>query len=232
MTRKETISENIKNVRERIAEAAVKSGRKPEDIKLVCVTKNFPVSDINYAIECGITCIGENRVQELLSKLDYIAPKEVHLIGHLQTNKVKQIVGKTDLIESVDSAKVLLEIEKRSEQAGVFTNVLFEVNTSDEASKTGAARGQIYEMCELAGQLRFVSVRGLMTIAPIYIKDVSNTLHFGNTRELYLDIAEKKYNNISMDFLSMGMSGDFEEAIRCGSNMVRLGSAIFGKRIY
>lgn len=226
------IAENIKQVRERIAEAALRAGRNPEEITLVAVTKNFPAEDVCAALRCGVTCVGENRVQELVEKYDAAPEANWHIIGHLQTNKVKYIVGKTKLIQSVDSVKLLDEIELRSKNAGVISDVLLQVNTSGEESKFGVLPCELEPLLAHVESLSNVRVKGLMTIAPIHIADVSNTLHFSNTHELYLDIKQRKYNNICMEIMSMGMSGDFEEAIACGSNMVRVGSSIFGKRQY
>ena len=233
MTEREmSIAENLKRVRERIANAAQKAGRSPEEIKLICVTKNFGVEDMAAALACGVTAVGENRVQELCDKYDKVHPKEWHLIGHLQTNKVKYIIDKVDLIQSVDSLHVLEEIEKQAAKKGAVANILLQVNTSGEETKFGASVEDTYALAEAASGMAHIKVRGLMTIAPLYVKNMTTMLHFDNTRKLYIDIKQKKYDNISMDFLSMGMSGDFEEAIACGSNMVRIGSAIFGKRDY
>lgn len=171
-------------------------------------------------------------MQELCDKFEQVHPKQWHLIGHLQTNKVKYIIDKADMIQSVDSLRLMEEIEKQAEKKDVTANILFQVNTSGEETKFGASVEEIYRLAEAAVAMRHIKVRGLMTIAPLYVKNVTSILHFDNTRKLYLDIKEKKYDNISMDYLSMGMSGDFEEAIACGSNMVRVGSAIFGKRDY
>lgn len=226
------IKQNIESVRARIAAAALRAGRAPEEITLVAVTKNFPAEDICAALACGIEQVGENRVQELVEKYDAVSGADWNIIGHLQTNKVKYIIGKTKLIQSVDSVKLLDEIERRSAQAGVVTDVLLQVNTSGEQTKSGVLPQEIWPLLEHVETLKCVRVRGLMTIAPIYISDVSSTLHFDNTRALFLDIKSRKYNNICMEILSMGMSGDFEEAIACGSNMVRVGSLIFGKREY
>ncbi len=230
--RERQIKENIEMVRMRIAQAAARCGRSADEITLIAVTKNFSAEDINFALAHGITHIGENRVQEMTDKFDAVDETKWNLIGHLQTNKVKYIIGKTELIQSVDSIKLLDEIEKRSAAAGLVTNVLIQVNTSGEQTKSGVLPQEIWSLLAHVEELKNVKVKGLMTIAPLYIKDVSNSLHFDNTRKLYLDIKGRKYNNISMEILSMGMSGDFEEAIACGSNMVRVGSLIFGKREY
>ena len=226
------IASNINCVRERIANAAQQSGRKAAEIRIICVTKNFPAHIIRYALENGAGIFGENRVQELLDKYDAIHPEQWHLIGHLQTNKVKYIIDKVSLIQSVDSTRLLEEIERQAQKHGVTANVLLQVNTSGEESKFGASPDEIYRLCEKAAELKHVKVSGLMTIAPLCVSEVATRLHFANTRRLYLDIANRKYDNVSMECLSMGMSADFETAILEGSNMVRVGSAIFGKRIY
>ena len=233
MTKRELeISDNIKRIREKIANAAHRSGRSENDITLVCVTKNFSPDDMNIAINCGVSDIGENRVQEMCEKYDFVQGARWHVIGHLQTNKVKYIVDKASLVQSVDSVHLLQEIERQAAKKNIAANVLLQVNTSGEESKFGISPDGLYELCETASHMTHVKVRGIMTIAPICVDGVSNRLHFDNTRKLCIDIKEKKYDNICMDYLSMGMSGDFEEAIECGSNMVRIGSAIFGKRVY
>lgn len=226
------ICENIKKVKHKIAEAAAKVGKKAEDITLVGVTKNFPVSDIEYAVKHGIKIAGENRVQELMEKYDNVHPESWHLIGHLQKNKVKYIAGKVDLIHSVDSCELLSEINKQAGKNSVVQKVLIQVNTSNEESKFGCDPKEIHRIMEFASSLDNVKVKGIMTIAPLYVENVTARLHFDNTHKLYIDIKENKYDNIDMDILSMGMSSDFEEAILAGANMVRVGSAIFGKRIY
>lgn len=226
------ISENIKKIGERIENACARAKRSPEDITLVTVTKNFPATDIEYALRHGIKIAGENRVQELMEKYDKVFPEAWHLIGHLQKNKVKYIAGKVDLIHSVDSAALLSEIDRQSKKCGVVQKVLIQVNTSGEESKFGCAPDEIYEILESASQFENIKVKGIMTIAPIYVKGVTARLHFDNTHKLYIDIKENKYDNIDMDILSMGMSSDFEDAILSGANMIRVGSAIFGKRNY
>lgn len=228
----QVIEDNIKRLRQRIYDAAAASGRKTEDIKIVCVTKSFPPDVVTLALESGLDVFGENRVQELISKYDLVKPKEWHMIGHLQTNKVKYIVDKVSLIQSVDSIRLLEEIERQSEKRSVISNVLLQVNTSGEKSKFGVSPDGIWPLLEKAATLKHVKVRGLMTIAPLCDNEVAIRLHFANTHKLYLDIKEKKYDNVSMESLSMGMSGDFEAAILEGSNMVRIGTWIFGNRIY
>lgn len=230
--REKEIDENIKRVREKIANAAYKSGRDEKDITLVCVTKNFPTQDMNAAISCGIENVGENRVQEMCEKYDDVKGAKWHLIGHLQTNKVKYIIDKADMIQSVDSIRLLEEIQRQAEKKNIKKDILLQVNTSGEKTKFGSSIDELYEIIEKASSMKNITVKGIMTIAPLCVSGVSDRLHFDNTYKLYIDIKEKKYDNICMEYLSMGMSGDFENAIACGSNMVRIGSAIFGKRIY
>ena len=224
------IADNIARISERIAIAADKSGRRPEDIKLVCVSKNFPPDMLNTALACGVTCLGENRVQEFLEKHAQVCPSEWHLIGHLQTNKVKNVIGKADMIQSVDSVHLLNEIDRRSEEMGVTAKVLFQVNTSGEESKFGVSPDEINVLVERIQVLKHVKAYGIMTIAPLCVDKIATRLHFVNTQRLYIDMQQNKYDNIDMEYLSMGMSGDFEDAILAGSNMVRIGSSIFGSR--
>ncbi len=226
------ISDNLEQIRKRIDEAAKKSGRTGKDITLVAVTKTHPPEAINEAIDCGVTDIGENKVQEIMEKYDKVKPVRWHLIGHLQTNKVKYIIDKVYMIHSVDSIHLMDEIERQAEKHNIVMKILIQVNISGEESKFGISPDEIDEMLNHAETLHHVKVCGLMTIMPIVNNNVSNRLHFVNIKKIYIDISEKKYNNITMDYLSMGMSGDFEMAISEGSNMVRIGSAIFGERKY
>ena len=216
--------ENYAEVTERIAIAAKKSGRRAEDIHLLAATKTIPVEVINHAIKSGVTLIGENRVQELLSKLDYYDQSATrHLIGHLQTNKVRQVVGKVSMIESVDSVKLAAEISRRSEELGIVTDILVEINIGGEESKSG-----ITEISSLSG----IKVEGLMTIPPICEKIEENLRYFDQMRNLFVDISAKKIDNVNMSYLSMGMSDDYEAAILCGANIVRVGTRLFGRRNY
>ncbi len=224
--------DNLQEVKQRIAEAAKAAGNVPESVKLIAVTKTHGVDVINEAISLGITDIGENKVQEVCEKIEHVAPVKWHLIGHLQTNKVKHIVDKVSLIHSVDSIKLLDEIEKQSKIHDKISNVLIQVNISGEETKFGIKPDDIERMIEHTEKLTNVKIRGLMTIAPIIYENFTNKIHFDNIRRIFIDIQGKKYDNSTMEYLSMGMSGDFEEAIRCGSNMVRVGSAIFGQRDY
>lgn len=228
-----SLEERLKDVNERIARAAEKSGRKREDITLIAVTKTHPTDLINEAIALGVTDIGENKVQEVVNKYDDVS-KNVnwHLIGHLQSNKVKYIIDKVKLIHSVDSIKLLDEIERQAVKHGVKKEVLIQINISGEESKFGIKPEEVYEYMEYAKNLTAVTISGLMTVAPKVDNPVANTLHFDNINKIYVDIQQKKYDNVNMKYLSMGMSGDFEVAIENGANMVRVGSAIFGLRKY
>lgn len=228
------IEYNLAVIRQKIADAAKESGRKPEDVKLMAVTKTVEPIFINHAIDCGIDLIGENKVQEFLSKKPYLKLDgcEAHLIGHLQTNKVRQIVSEVSMIQSVDSIKLAREISKRSEAAGKTTECLIEVNIGDEESKTGLDLSLLMQTLEEISLLPSIKVKGLMTIPPICDDDSKLRKYFSQMNEIFVDIKAKKIDNIDMSILSMGMSGDYEQAVRCGSNLVRVGSAIFGPRLY
>ncbi len=228
------IEENLKYIREDIASAALASGRKPEEVSLMAVTKTVESRFINHAIKNGISLIGENKVQEFLFKepeLDLNNCK-AHLIGHLQSNKVKKIVGRVETIQSVDTVSIAKEIGKRSVEAGVLTKILLEVNVGNEESKFGFMPQEVFEKaCEIA-EIDGVLIDGLMCVAPICEKDAEIRAVFSNMRRLFIDIGAKKIDNINMNTLSMGMSGDYKQAILEGANLVRVGSAIFGARIY
>ncbi|MBE7015577.1 MAG: YggS family pyridoxal phosphate-dependent enzyme [Ruminococcaceae bacterium] len=229
-----SIENNLSEIRKRIADAAEKSGRRAEDITLIAVTKTHPAEAINEAIECGVTDIGENKVQEIMEKYDLVK-KGVrwHLIGHLQTNKVKYIIDKVHMIHSVDSQKLMEEIERQAEKHDVDSiNILIQVNMSGEETKFGISIDEVDDMLEYAKTLKRVKVCGLMTILAKIDKGMSNRLQFRDINNKFIDISKNKYDNIDMKFLSMGMSGDFELAIEEGSNMVRVGTAIFGDRDY
>ena len=226
------IEEKLDEVREKIREAAEKSGRRAEEITLVAVTKTHGAEEINRAIDAGVTDIGENKVQEILEKYELVKPVRWHLIGHLQTNKVKYIIDKVCLIHSVDSIHLMDEIERQAEKHSLVMPILIQVNISGEETKFGIRPEEIEEFLLHAGTLSHVKICGLMTIAPKVDKNISNRLHFDNIRKIFIDISQKKYDNVSMEYLSMGMSGDYQCAIEAGSNMVRVGSAIFGERNY
>lgn len=232
--RQADICYNLDVINEKIAEAAIKSGRNPSDIRLMAVTKTVDPMFINFALDHGVNLIGENRVQELLRKKDelHLDGVEKHLIGHLQTNKAGQIVGVADMIQSVDSVKIAKEIAKQSIKKGIKTDVLLEINIGAEENKTGFDVGEftenVYEIAEIDG----IQVKGLMSVPPICENNTILCKFFENIYNIYVDIKGKKIDNINMQILSMGMSGDYEQAILCGSKLVRIGSAIFGPRIY
>lgn len=232
--RLKSVEENYKAVKSRIEESAIKAGRQPGDVRLMAVTKTVESVYINRALELGADLIGENRVQEFLGKKDELKLDgvEKHLIGHLQTNKVKQIVGEVDMIESVDSIKLAREISRVSTLKGITTNILVEVNVGKEDSKSGIYIEQLEELlCEIS-ELDKIKIKGLMTIPPICDSEKEAFEYFSQMRQSFIDIRDKKLDNVNMDILSMGMSGDFEAAVANGSNIVRVGSAIFGARKY
>ena len=222
------------SVRDRIAAAAVACGRAPEEITLVAATKMNSPDAIQEAIRAGVPVCGENRVQEMLLKNSQAAyaGSELHFIGHLQKNKVKHVVGLARLIHSVDSVSLMREIGKTASRIGICQDILLEVNIASEASKSGFSAEEIPDALAAASSCSGIRVRGLMTVPPVCDFSVNNTPYFLAMRQLFVDNSMKKYDNVYMDFLSMGMSGDFETAIACGSNMVRVGSAIFGPRNY
>lgn len=226
------IKENLEIIREQIKQAALSAGNNPQDITLIAVTKTHGPELINEAISYGVTDIGENKVQEVEAKFLEVNPVKWHLIGHLQTNKVKHIVDKVSLIHSVDSIKLLDEIEKQSKLKDKISEVLIQINISGEETKFGINPLEIEKYLEYCEQLENVKIRGLMTIAPKLYGNLTNQKHFENIRKIFVDIQGKKYDNSNMRYLSMGMSGDYCEAVAAGSNMVRIGSAIFGKRDY
>ena len=229
-----SIAENIAQIRSRMNEAAIAAGRDPKDILLCAATKMNGADAVREAIAGGVDCCGENRVQELTQKLseNAYAGAPVHFIGHLQTNKVKQVVGKVDLLQSVDSLRILEAVQKEAARQGIHQDVLLEINIGQEQSKTGFEKEEILPILEQMVKYPNVIVRGLMAIPPISQNPGENTKFFQEIFNLSVDITRKKYDNVSMDFLSMGMSDDFTDAIRCGSNMIRIGTAIFGARNY
>ena len=227
-----SIADNIKRVRESIAEAAVRSGRRPEDIKLVAASKTKPADYIKQAIAAGVDAVGENRVQEMLEKHAQDAYKgaPLHFIGHLQSNKVSKVVGVCDLIESVSSKSLVESIGKKARSLGINQDVLIEVNIGREPQKSGVMPEQIEEILALASETEGIKVLGLMAIPPINDENENNCYYFDIIFKLFVDISAKKYDNVSVRLLSMGMSDSYIDAIRAGSNMVRIGSALFGSR--
>ena len=232
--RKADIQYNLDVINEKIAESAIKSGRNPQDVQLMAVTKTVDPIFINYALDYGVKLIGENRVQEMLRKKPdlHLDGVDKHLIGHLQTNKAGQIVGEVDMIQSVDSLKIAKEIGKQSAKKGIVTDVLLEINGGAEESKTGFSTSEFFENLYEISEISNIQVKGLMTVPPICENNVELCKFFENMFNIYVDIKAKKLDNINMNILSMGMSGDYEQAILCGSNLVRIGSSIFGPRIY
>ena len=230
-----SVEENYKVISDRIAEAAVRSGRRPEDVIFLAATKTVPAEVINHAIGCGLRYIGENRVQEFMDKYEHLnwdAGVTGHIIGRLQTNKVKYIADKVSCIQSVDSVKLAKEISKHMERLGRRMPVLVEVNIGEEASKGGIQPAALEEfLCEIAA-FPGIQVDGLMTIPPICEEKAELFNYFSRMHQYFIDIAAKKLDNVSMNCLSMGMSSDYEEAILCGATMVRVGSSLFGERIY
>lgn len=222
------ISDNLKRIEEKIELCAQKSGRKREDITLCAVTKKVTEKEAIEILSLGVKNLAENRVQSLCEKYDVLKDAaDWHLIGHLQTNKVKYIADKVKLIHSVESIKLLDEINLRAKKADRILDVLLEVNVSGEESKFGIRPDEIWEYLEKMAEYENVRLKGLMTIAPIPQKQGDNRKYFYELNKLFIDIKEKKYDNVSMEFLSMGMSLDFEDAILEGANIVRIGTALF-----
>ena len=229
-----TIAENVALVRKNIAAAAARAGRDPGEVLLVAASKTNDAARVREAIAAGVDACGENRVQEMLEKAALGAYEGVplHFIGHLQKNKVRHVVGLVSLIHSVDSEALLRQIDRVAAAKGLVQDVLLEVNIGAEASKSGFAPGELPAALAAAGDLSAVRVRGLMAIPPICVSGDENYQYFVRMKQLFIDICEKKYDNVRMDFKSMGMSGDYETAVECGANIVRVGTAIFGARHY
>lgn len=228
-----SIQTNIQEVRQRIAAACGECGRDPKEITLVGASKMNDAAACREAIAAGIDVLGENRVQEMTEKLSQNAydGAPLHFIGHLQRNKVKQVVGKVALIQSVGSLPLLEAVEKEAEKQDIVQDILLEVNIGGEEAKSGFAPEAIADAAARAGDLRHVRLRGLMTIPPADASREENMAYLQKVHALYVDINQKMYDN-KLDCLSMGMSGDFADAIRAGSNIVRVGTAIFGARDY
>ena len=212
----------------------MRSGRSAEDVTLVAASKMNPAENIRRAAAAGIKVFGENRVQEMKEKLAAGAYEglSLHMIGHLQTNKVKDVVGSCELIHSVDSEKLMGRLSDRALEIGVCQPILLEVNVGGELSKSGVEPAALDELCAKAGDYPGIKVMGLMAIPPVE-QNISKTLHyFEIMRKLFIDMSGKKYDNTDIYVLSMGMSADYQEAILAGANMVRVGTAIFGARNY
>ena len=229
-----TIAENVAIVRENMARAALAAGRDPREILLLAASKMNDADRVREAIRAGVDCCGENRVQELLEKQAQGAYEgaPLHFIGHLQKNKVKQLLGRVSLIHGADSRELLETISRLAAARGLTQDLLLEVNIAGEASKSGFSPEEIPEALAFAAELPALRVRGLMAIPPICASPKENRPFFLRMQKLFIDNGEKKYDNIRMDFLSMGMSGDYTEAIACGANLIRVGSGIFGPRHY
>lgn len=228
--REKMIQENIAAIQQRIQNAAKTAGRDPTSIQCMAVTKTVPVSLVNTALQGEILLLGENRVQEMLQKYSgyHLEQKKLHFIGHLQRNKVKYIIDKVDMIESVDTIELAVEIDKRARQHAKIMPILLQINIGMEKTKSGFNASSIYSAIENLSRLPNLSIEGLMTIPPKQAIE----RYFAEMQNLYIDIKDKYVDNINMHYLSMGMSRDFETAIQYGSNIVRIGTAIFGNRKY
>ncbi|MDD3261730.1 MAG: YggS family pyridoxal phosphate-dependent enzyme, partial [Oscillospiraceae bacterium] len=228
------VEENLKIIEENITAAAERSGRSRKDITLLAATKTVPVEVINHGIEAGIRYIGENRVQELTEKYDRYRKDlaEVQFIGHLQKNKIKYLIGKVSLIQSIDSEKLAAEVSRLSVKAGLTTNILIEVNIGREENKSGVLPESIEQLLLKIAQMPNIKVCGLMAIPPAKAERKETFAYFTQMHQYFVDISSKKIDNVCMQLLSMGMSADYELAIEAGANMVRVGSALFGARDY
>lgn len=233
LQRIEWFDRNYADIKARIASACERAGRGTNDVIMLAATKTVPVSVINHAINAGVDYIGENRVQELLSKKDeLITAAHRHFIGHLQTNKVKDIINEVEMIESVDSLKLAAEISKQCAKFNKIMEILVEVNIGDEESKSGFQADEVEAAIAKMAEMPNIYVKGLMSIPPICENSQKSRQYFEKLSKLFIDIRGKNMDNVDIVYLSMGMSGDFEEAIECGSNIVRIGTALFGQRNY
>ena len=229
-----SIKENVARIRREMEAAAISAGRDPKSIRLCAATKMNDAAAVREAIAAGVDCCGENKVQELTATLAEHAYEgaPVHFIGHLQTNKVKFVVGKVDLIQSVDSERLLAAIDREARKQGIIQNILLEVNIGGEESKSGFCPDDILPLIDKVGEYPNIRVKGLMTIPPISQKNGDNVKFFQKMCNISVDIIEKKEDNGMAEYLSMGMSDDYADAISCGSTMIRVGTAIFGARDY
>lgn len=223
------VDENYKRIAFNVNEAKEKYGRSDHHIEIMAVTKTVAPEVVNHAVvSCGIKTLGENRVQEYLSKKEFYRPASIHFIGQLQTNKVKYIIDSIDMIQSLDSIKLAYEIDRHAEKIKKIQQVLVEVNIAGEEAKGGVSPEELPDLLYQLSELKNIKVQGLMTVPPIL--DSEKFLY--KMQKIYIDISDKKIDNINMSFLSMGMSGDYELAVRYGSNILRIGSALFGARVY
>lgn len=229
-----SIAENVARIRAEMEAAAIAAGRDPRSVQLCAATKMNDADAVREAIRAGVDCCGENRVQELTQKLaqNAYAGAPVHFIGHLQTNKVRQVVGKVDLIQSVDSVRLLCAIDTEAAKQGIIQDILLEINVGGEESKSGFAPDAVLPLLEKIGEYPNIRVNGLMAIPPISQKNGDNLKFFQKMCNISVDIIAKKYDNVMVNCMSMGMSNDYADAIRCGSTMIRIGTAIFGARDY
>lgn len=227
------LQENLAEVEANIVAACERAGRSREEVTLIAVSKTKPVSMLQEVYDMGIRNFGENKVQEMCDKIE-VLPHDIkwHMIGHLQTNKVKYIVGKTTLIHSVDSLKLAEKIQKQAVKKDVYVPILVEVNIAGEESKFGISKEETMELVRQISSLDHLQIKGLMTIAPFVENAEDNRLYFRGIRQLSVDIANQNIDNVSMDILSMGMTGDYAVAIEEGATMVRVGTGIFGARNY
>ena len=225
------IEENYKEIKENVAAAARRAGRSPDEVRFMAVTKPVEPVFINHALSLGVDLIGENKVQELLSKLEYLQPANVekHIIGHLQSNKARKIAGVVSMVESVDSVSLARELSRQSEKAGVCTGILLEVNIGEEASKTGFRFDAVLEAADEIASLPGLSLRGLMAVPPLEAEEPALRGYFSKMRRLFEDM---KPSFTGFDTLSLGMSGDYPIAIEEGATLIRVGSALFGARRY
>ena len=227
------IKENIENIEMKIKAACQKSGRKREDVLFLVVSKTIDVPRIKEAVDCGMNSLGENKVQEIMDKYEPMGEGiKWHLIGHLQTNKVKYIIDKVELIHSVESVKLAEEINKRAAAKGITANILLEINIAGEESKFGIRPEECEQMVREISVLPNISIKGLMTVAPFVENSEENRKYFRQMKQLLVDINSKKIDNVNMTELSMGMTGDYEVAIEEGATIVRIGTGVFGARVY
>lgn len=227
------LKENLQQVEENIEKACERSGRDRADVTLIAVSKTKPVEMLQTIYDCGVRDFGENKVQEMCDKME-VLPGDIkwHMIGHLQTNKVKYIVGKTELIHSVDSVHLAAEIQKQAVKKDVIVPILIEVNIAEEESKFGIHKEDTIAMVRQIAEMDHLRIKGLMTIAPFVENAEDNRLYFREIKQLSVDIKNQNIDNVNMDVLSMGMTGDYEVAIEEGATLVRVGTGIFGERNY